>query len=68
MRGLVTAAVLGDPLPGRLARAEALRLSLPAPRPEQDLAQWLSASRDPHLNVVAGQSAPKQRFDAALFE
>lgn len=41
IRGLVTAAVLGDPLLGRVERAEALRLSLPAPRPEQDLAQWL---------------------------
>lgn len=41
---VVTAAVLGDPLPGRLERAEALRLSLPEPRPEQDLAQWLPGS------------------------
>lgn len=41
---VVTAAVMGDPLPGRLERAEALRLSLPEPRPEQDLAQWLPDS------------------------
>lgn len=56
VRGLVTAAVLGDPLPGRLERAEALRLSLPAPRPEQDLAQWLPASI-PRIPVMDSASA-----------
>lgn len=36
----VTAALLGDPAPDRLERAEALRLSLPEPRPEQPLSEW----------------------------
>lgn len=39
---LVTAEVMGDPAPDRLERAEALRLSLPEPRPEIPLSAWLS--------------------------
>lgn len=42
---LVTASIMGDPMPDRLERAKALRLSLPPPRPEQDLAQWLPERR-----------------------
>lgn len=36
----VTGVVMGDPLPGRLERAEALRLALPEPRPEIGLEEW----------------------------
>jgi hypothetical protein len=34
-RGNVTGQILGDPLPDRLERAEALRLSLPPPRDDE---------------------------------
>lgn len=54
---VVTAAVLGDPLPGRLERAEALRLSLPEPRPEQDLTQWLPDSIPRILDMDSGSAA-----------
>jgi hypothetical protein len=33
--GNVTAALLGDPVPDRIERAEALRRSLPEPRPDE---------------------------------
>ena len=38
----VTALLMGDPVPDRLERAEALRLDLPVPRPEQPLSDWLA--------------------------
>ncbi len=37
----VTGAVMGDPQPDRLVRAEALRRTMPEPRPEQPLSEWL---------------------------
>lgn len=37
----LTARLLGDPDPDRFAKSEALRLSLPEPRPELALSEWL---------------------------
>lgn len=55
----VTALLMNDPLPDRLERAEALRLSLPAPRPEQPLSDWLTnqppAAGLPPAETPAGQ-------------
>lgn len=36
-----TAALMGDPPPDRLERSEARRLSLPEPRPEIPLSEWI---------------------------
>lgn len=38
----VTALLMGDPAPDREERAEALRLALPEPRPDQPLSDWLA--------------------------
>jgi len=43
----VTAALLGDPAPDRHERAEALRRSLPEPRAEIPLSEWLGHRPDP---------------------
>lgn len=40
----VTGALMGDPLPDRIERAEALRLSLPEPREERPLSEWIAES------------------------
>lgn len=53
----VTASITGDPIPDREERAEALRLSLPEPRPEQPLAEWLDhrqtrALPQPEIHVI----------------
>lgn len=41
LKRVVTADLMGDPLPGRFERAEALRRSLPEPRPDIPLEDWL---------------------------
>lgn len=40
----VTAALMGDPLPDRFERSEALRRALPQPREERPLSEWLGAA------------------------
>lgn len=45
LRRIVTGALMGDPLPGRFERSEALRRALPSPRPEQPLDEWLGPKK-----------------------
>ena len=55
----VTALLMTDPAPDREERAEALRLSLPEPRQEQPLSEWLAVDQPAaKQNDGAWQSPP----------
>lgn len=62
----LSALLLGDPDPSRFERSEALRLSLPDPRPEIPLSHWLPGSL-PISTAVSDERLPQRLIDREDF-